>query len=177
MKTAWGRRCQRRLALVEGADVIASAEQYDAGGGIRGPGGPCLRHWFGFHRNVPSRPASRADLLEALLDRAAQAGAEMALLFLSPARRRRAGRLPGDPIDRPTLHVAESPRYGAPMTMVAGGEERDLAAITAMGRVRAEPVPLSPRSRRRIRSVRHDEKAAVRRSGPAGRTPTAFLHR
>jgi hypothetical protein len=36
-----------------------------------------------------------------------------------------------------TLHVAESPRHGAPMTMVRGGEERDLAAIAAMGRVRA----------------------------------------
>src|SRR4029077_1768125 len=37
------------------------------------------------------------------------------------------------------LHVAESPRHGAPMTMVRGGEERDLPAVAAMGRVRAEP--------------------------------------
>ena len=38
-----------------------------------------------------------------------------------------------------TLHVAESPRHGAPMTMVRGGEERDFPAVAAMGRVRAEP--------------------------------------
>jgi hypothetical protein len=38
-----------------------------------------------------------------------------------------------------TLGVTESSRHGAPMTLVRGGEERDLAAIVAMGRVRAEP--------------------------------------
>src|SRR5256885_15356805 len=37
-----------------------------------------------------------------------------------------------------TLYLAESPRHGAPMTMVRAGEERDLAAIAAMGRVRAD---------------------------------------
>ena len=29
MKTAWGRHHQRRFALVDGADVLASATQYD----------------------------------------------------------------------------------------------------------------------------------------------------
>jgi hypothetical protein len=37
------------------------------------------------------------------------------------------------------LGVAESPRHGAPMTLIRGGEERDLAAIVAMGRLRASP--------------------------------------
>src|SRR5438093_1394697 len=37
------------------------------------------------------------------------------------------------------LTVAESSRHGAPMTMVRGGEERDLAAVVAMGQVRADP--------------------------------------
>ena len=37
------------------------------------------------------------------------------------------------------LSVAESSRHGAPMTMVRGGEERDLAAVVAMGQVRAGP--------------------------------------
>ena len=32
LKTAWGRRFQRRLALVDGADMLASAEQYDLAG-------------------------------------------------------------------------------------------------------------------------------------------------
>jgi hypothetical protein len=37
------------------------------------------------------------------------------------------------------LSVAESSRRGAPMTLIRGGEERDLAAIVAMGQVRAGP--------------------------------------
>lgn len=35
------------------------------------------------------------------------------------------------------LKVAESSRYGAPMTLVRSGEDRDLAAIAAMGEARA----------------------------------------
>ncbi len=37
------------------------------------------------------------------------------------------------------LTVTESSRHGAPMTLVRGGEDRDLAAIAAMGHVRAAP--------------------------------------
>ena len=37
------------------------------------------------------------------------------------------------------LAVTESSRHGAPMTLIRGGEERDLAAIVAMGQVRAGP--------------------------------------
>ena len=36
--------------------------------------------------------------------------------------------------------MAEPPRRGAPMTMIRGGEERDLQAIVAMGQVRARDV-------------------------------------
>ena len=35
------------------------------------------------------------------------------------------------------IRVVESTRHGAPMTMVRGGEDRDLAAIVAMGDARA----------------------------------------
>jgi hypothetical protein len=37
------------------------------------------------------------------------------------------------------LEVAATTRPGAPMTLVRGGEEGDLAAVVAMGRVRAAP--------------------------------------
>ncbi|MGH8639826.1 MAG: hypothetical protein ACREUZ_22080 [Burkholderiales bacterium] len=36
------------------------------------------------------------------------------------------------------LGVTESSRHGAPMTLVRGGEDRDLAAIVAMGQNRAD---------------------------------------
>lgn len=37
------------------------------------------------------------------------------------------------------LHITESSRRGAPMTLIRGGADRDLAAIVAMGQVRADP--------------------------------------
>jgi hypothetical protein len=37
------------------------------------------------------------------------------------------------------IKVTESFRYGAPMTLVRGGEDRDLQGIAAMGHARADP--------------------------------------
>ena len=37
------------------------------------------------------------------------------------------------------IGIAQSPRHGAPMTLVRVGEERDLAAVAAMGEIRAAP--------------------------------------
>jgi GNAT superfamily N-acetyltransferase len=140
MKTAWGCRYQRRFALVDGMDVRASAEQYEFAGTYDGR--PVRICGIGSlltgaaHRGLGHARV----LLETLLDRAAQRGAEMALLF-SHAGLDDDARSGFDaiPLTEVTLHVAESPRHGAPMILVRGGEARDLAAIVAMGRVRAEP--------------------------------------
>jgi hypothetical protein len=79
-------------------------------------------------------------LIDALLDDAEREGAEVALLFppidVDDDVRRRFQPMPLTDL---SLGVTESSRHGAPMTMVRGGEERDLAAIVAMGKVRAEP--------------------------------------
>ena len=78
-------------------------------------------------------------LLETLLDEAAAKGAEVALLFSQAGLENDApSGFEPFPATDVTLDVASS-RHGAPMTMVRGGEERDLAAIVAMGRVRAGP--------------------------------------
>jgi hypothetical protein len=141
MKTPWGSRCLRAFALVDGESILAGAEQYDLAGALDGRAvricavGPV---W-----TAPSQPgaAHARVFIDALLSDAARDGAEMALLFSH-------GGVEDDartdsqamPLTDLTLGVAESPRYGAPMTMVRGGEERDLAAIAAMGRARAEHV-------------------------------------
>jgi GNAT superfamily N-acetyltransferase len=138
-RTAWGRRSQHRFALVDGADLLASAETYDLDGIFDGR--PIRICGIG---SLFTQPAHQGhgharSLLETLLDRAAGTGAGLALLFARPG-------LEGDaregfealPLTEVTLDVGESPRHGAPMTMVRGGEERDLPAIAAMGRVRAE---------------------------------------
>jgi hypothetical protein len=140
MKTTWGSVHQRRLSLMDGQDRLASAVQYDLAGTLDGRalricGVGSIAVAPGHSGPIPSRT-----LLEKSLEEAARSGADMALLFF-PAD------LTSDALDgftviagsEVTLHVVESPRHGAPMTMVRGGEERDFPAVAAMGRVRAEP--------------------------------------
>ena len=73
-----------------------------------------------------------------LLADAERNGADMALLFPSNIGHDVESGFQTMPMTDLTLNVTESSRHGAPMTMVSGGEERDLAAIVAMGRVRAD---------------------------------------
>jgi GNAT superfamily N-acetyltransferase len=140
MKTSWGSRHQQRFALVEGNDVLASAERYDLAGVFDGR--PVRVCGIG---SVFTEPSLRGHghprrLVEELVHDAERNGAEVALLFppvdLDEDVRR--GFRPMLLTDL-SLVVTESSRHGAPMAMVRGGEDRDLAAIVAMGRVRAEP--------------------------------------
>jgi hypothetical protein len=137
-KTAWAPGHRRRYALIEGTDVLASAYQYDLSGmlgrqalRICGIGDVCSHPAHGSvdHRRV---------LIERLVDHASHGGADLAIVFTS------ADAMPSAldgfaviPTQDVLLTVAESSRYGAPMTLVRGGEDRDLAAIVAMGEVRA----------------------------------------
>jgi Acetyltransferase (GNAT) domain len=139
MKTAWGRLHQGRFVLMDGDDLVASAVQYDLTGTLDGRALRICGIGSVFtnpaHTGLGHVPA----MLEKLLDQAAGRGSDMALLFaradLEDAAR---NGFQAIPLADVTLRVAESSRHGAPMTMVRGGEERDLAAIAAMGRVRTD---------------------------------------
>jgi GNAT superfamily N-acetyltransferase len=140
MKTAWGRSHQRRFALVEGPHLLASAQQYDLAGTFDGRAVRICGIGSVFtdesHRGLGHARA----LLEMMLEQAAETGAEMALLFSRTGLEEDArDGFEAVPLTEVTLLVAESARHGAPMTMVRGGEERDLAAIVAMGRAGAQP--------------------------------------
>lgn len=140
MKTAWGRRHQRRLALVEGDHVLASATEYDLASVLDGR--PVRVRGIG---TVLSEPADfdgshAQSLVSRILQQAERDGAALAFLFSDG----------GAPYGQPNgfeavatteveLTVAESTRRGAPMMLIRGGEERDLAAVVAMGQVRASP--------------------------------------
>lgn len=141
MRTPWGSHSQRALALVEGQATLATAEQYDLTGVLDGRavrvcgiGSVCTQP------SVRGCGHARV-LLERLLDEAIQEGAEVGLLFPPTGLDDDdvVGAFEAIHLMDLTLHVAQSARYGAPMTMVRGGEPRDLAAIASMGRVRAEP--------------------------------------
>lgn len=138
-RTAWALRHRRRFALVASGDVLASAEQCDLTGSLDGqPVTIC-----GIAA-VPNRDgddggwASVVALETQLVQQATRSGVDVALLF----RRSNSWPLAADGFEalsttevEPT--VTESARHGAPMVLVRGGETRDLAAIAAMGRVRA----------------------------------------
>jgi GNAT superfamily N-acetyltransferase len=139
-KTVWGRGHRRQFALVAGADVLASAAQYDLAAILdQRPVRVC-----GI-ASIFSEPAHRRtghadELVDRLLDQAARNGAVMALLFSEGTQERlELNDFEAVSIEDIELAVTESSRRGAPMTLIRGGEERDLAAIVAMGQVRASP--------------------------------------
>lgn len=137
-QTAWARHHRRRFALMEGDDVLASAEQYDLSGVVdQQPVTICgLASVFTIDGDNASDHAE--DLIEGLVAAASDAGTDLALVF-NPA----ASASPWMkhfqvvPTVDTVLTVTESLRHGAPMTLVRGGEDRDLQAIAAMGKVLA----------------------------------------
>jgi hypothetical protein len=138
-RTEWALRHRHRFALVASGDVLASAERYDLTGSLDGQllticGIAAVPHGEG----ADGDSASVVALVTQLLDEATGSGVDLALLFrtsdASPLAADGFEALPTTPVE---LTVAESARHGAPMVLVRGGEHRDLDAIAAMGRARA----------------------------------------
>jgi GNAT superfamily N-acetyltransferase len=138
-KTAWGRHHRRRFALVDGADVLASATQYDLAAVFEQQ--PVRVCGIGAILTPPAHRTRGAamELVERLLDEAARNGATMALLFSDVSQEHQPAGFDVVAMPEAELSVAESSRRGAPMTLIRGGEERDVAAIVAMGQIRADP--------------------------------------
>lgn len=114
---------------MEQDEVLASAQRYALNGAldrrrvsICGIGAVCTDP---SHRNEGHAEV----LVERLIDEAKRDGADMAIVFVStdPTSSVSDG-FEVIPTTDVELTVAESPRRGAPMIMVRGGEDRDLAA-------------------------------------------------
>jgi hypothetical protein len=142
LRTAWGRHHQQRFALMEGDDLLASAVQYEFAAvldqqpvRICGIGSIFSEPAYGDGEHAQS-------LIDGLLDRATRGGAAMALLFCDDTAHRRPNGFEVVPTIEVEITVTESSRHGAPMALIRGGEERDLAAIVAMGQIRATPFRL-----------------------------------
>src|SRR5579862_9873567 len=125
-KTPWGRRCYRRVALVDGDDLLASAVHYRLQATLDGQSVTACGIGS-LNVEPPHQPDHARHLLDALLEQAEQDGSAIGVLFpqtacpsasLEPFK--------AIPVPDLTLAVAEPTRYGAPMTMVRAGEERDL---------------------------------------------------
>lgn len=79
------------------------------------------------------------ELVDQLLDKASRDGAAIALLVSDMSHEHRPAGFEVVSMIEAELKVTESARRGAPMTLIRGGEERDLAAIVAMGQICADP--------------------------------------
>jgi hypothetical protein len=139
-KTSWALRHRRRIALMDADAVLASAERYDLTGRLDHQ----LVSICGIasvleHASDDTRNSYAGVLVERLIEDAARDGADLALLFQTAGQ---TSPVPDGFAVVPTtdleITVTESTRYGAPMTLVRGGEDRDLQAIVAMGHARAE---------------------------------------
>jgi predicted N-acetyltransferase YhbS len=136
-RTAWGRSHLDRVALVDGDTVLASAKRYRFDATLDGQ--PLRVVGLGAIFTQPGHRGSGAarHLVEEIVGAARDEGIALALLF-SEIGAEYYARLGFTTIATHDLQlrVTESPRHGAPMTMVRGGEERDLADIVAMGAIR-----------------------------------------
>lgn len=138
-RTAWALGHRRKVALMQGDHLLASAERYDLTGRLDGqPVRICgIAAVLGSARE--DGRGFGAALVEQLVDDAMREGTDLALLFRDPND---VSPTPEGfevvPTTDVALIVTESSRHGAPMTLVRGGEDRDLDAIVAMGRTRAE---------------------------------------
>ena len=139
MRSAWGSRHRRRFALVEGSDVLASAMQYDLAAVLDGqPVRVCGIAEIWSQPALATGEGAR-ELVDGLLEQAARDGATMALRFSDMGHEHRSGDSGVVPMTDVEIGVAQPSRRGAPMTLIRAGEDRDLAAIVAMGQVRASP--------------------------------------
>jgi GNAT superfamily N-acetyltransferase len=139
-QTSWGEDHLRMYALVDGDRLLASAKGYDLTVTLGGSQAAVCGLGAVFTDPAYRGRGLAAELVEGLLARGRADGAAFGLLFseIGPDYYARLGFevVPLPPMT--AIRVSESPRYGAPMTMIRGGDARDLKAIAAMGRVRAE---------------------------------------
>jgi GNAT superfamily N-acetyltransferase len=174
--TPFGRRHLRRIALIDGLAVLASAKEYTfdailAGAAIRVVGLGAV-----FTEPPHRRRGAARELIERMLAAATDDGADLALLFseIGPDYYARLGFMT-IPIAERTLRVTESTRYGAPATLVRAAEDRDLADIVAMGEVRAKPFRFHLVRDRDVVHYAIAKKRLLAGLGPAGAREMQFF--
>jgi len=172
--TPWARDHERRFAVVDGSRVLASAQRHIlsatlAGRRVR----VCGVSAVFVDPDGDDRHAQ--DLVEWLIDDAT-AEYDLALLDVTAEQK---SQVPAGfeviPTNEVQLHVAESTRHGAPMTLVRSGEDRDLGAIVAMGEARAAPFPFH--LNRDVEYVKYaiTKKRLLAGLGPAGARQLQFV--
>lgn len=141
MRTPWGARHLRRLALVDDrGDLLSSAKRYDLTIGVDGRSSRAVGIGAVFTPEAHRGRGYARTLIDRMLERGAADGADYALLFseIDPAYYASAGFV-AVPRHEVTLRTLAGSRPGAPAVLVRAGEARDLPAVAALARRMAEP--------------------------------------
>jgi predicted N-acetyltransferase YhbS len=176
LATPWGQRHLRRLALVEGTEVLASAKEYTLEAVLDGASVRIVGLGAVFTQPAHRGRGAARELIERMLARAAADGAGLALLFseIEPDYYARLG-FSVVPMSDRVLRVTESTRHGAPATLVRAAEDRDLADIVAMGEVRAKPFRFHLVRDRDVVHYAIAKKRLIAGLGPAGTREVQFF--
>src|SRR5258708_3049514 len=129
-RTSSGSRSSNATKCWRARSCIASTRCWTAGRSSSPASARCSRRPA---RAGGARRGGGGEVVDRVLERAAAAGADLALLFseIGPDYYARLG-FDTVPTTDLRLRVTESTRYGAPMTMVRGGDDRDLKDIVTM---------------------------------------------
>ncbi len=138
MRTAWGARHLRRLALVDDAgNLLSSAKRYDFTARLDGQDVSVVGIGAVFTPSSARRRGNARLIVDAITAAAASEGADLALLFseIDPAYYREMGFVA---VQRPELVIRAKEKPGAPMVLVRAGEERDIPAVADLARTMAK---------------------------------------
>lgn len=176
LATAWGSRHLQRFALVDGSEVLSSAKLYMFSATLDGNSIRVAGLGAVFTQPAHRRRGAAAELIDRLMARAADDGADLALLFseIDAAYYARLG-FETIPLDQLTLRVTERDRRGAPATLVRSGDDRDLPAIVAMNDARARPFRFHLDRDRDLVQYAIAKKRLLAGLGPAGEREVQFV--
>lgn len=134
MRTAWGARHLRRLALVdEAGEVLSSAKRYEFDALLDGQRIQVIGIGAVFTPAAQRGRGHARAIIDRIVSDARTSGADLALLFseIDPAYYATMGFVPV-PRRELTLTVKQKTGAGAPMVLVRAGEERDIPSVAAL---------------------------------------------
>jgi len=138
MSTPWGAGHLERVAWTDGDALLASAKRYRFTLRLGGSTSTCVGIGAVFTPPSQRKRGHAAALIEAMLAEAEREGIRHALLFseIDPAYYARLGFEPFA-VTEAVLGLRPQPRPGAPGVLVRAGDDRDIAAVSAMHEARA----------------------------------------
>ena len=175
LRTPWGRQHLQRFALVDdGGRLLATAKRYRYRAHLDGRAGWMAGIGAVFTPHLQRGNGYASQLIERLLDVERRDGVLFASLFseIGTTYYERLGFV-AVPLDEVTVRVER--RDGAPAMLVRAGDDRDLAAVEAMHKVRSSDVRFTLNRDRSMIHYALAKKRLLAGLGPLGLRQVEFV--